>query len=559
MPADQNFRNFRAWFLEDDFRIARHASIEGWVRAFFSGRYLEVKGREFREIWEEEYPELSPAEKENFAAFVFRTLQQAAPTEESDYYSYISRDFFNEKLHINHLGGYKETLEKFHKLRQEGGIPRVPPYERLCIISRGSNKKPLSGDPLKAFRYTADLEDYVDLCKDRREFAAAGFEERDRDHLKRGVGLLHHSERLRVYLIVSHEAAAAYEKGTRWWVREDEPVRLLQVEIAGGARFRIDGSNASTTNEKDDDVNLCGLLRAYPEILDVIRQVLPAEQDERDYAGRRFYEAMHGLPHAPSFFSEGALARSFEKRFEGLIEDARESIARGEEEDDAQTGHFENASRDVQVLAGNKAERRLVSGRFIAEIVATACAAGSAAEAQRILAIASKVPEWRKEITGGDIMPLLGALAAENYGSKRFMGKRALSHMLCHQARDKNWRNGDEAAFVPVAIGYLLREKNWAQLQTILRCATREESWRKSIDRNIRDTIRLHRFDNAYKRFCIDVLIQRLEALDAGEPVRCCLGMAKHASAARRYEDGRNNSKRKFREKIEQVAWPACG
>ncbi len=440
---------------------------------------------------------------------------------------------------MKELKRVKRFLAQYYEDEKAGIRFRLEPFERPRLNSPGKRFKSFRANPLRAYGKFEDALAYWTLHKERRKFlrAKTKITARDRAFSNSGeVSVIHSSDEFRLYVIRSARAANAYSLNTHWDQEEssEEPLNVIQIELPNGARYRMRMGDFTAQDELRQYMNVRVMLRDHPRLLDelvpVVRHILLQQKDPGLVVDHQwvFQALISCTPHGATFLPEGLLSRGFVNYFSRKSEQARNATPQDRKDRRGLHAHpFAQASEEVCLLVRSKTERAKVPASVISGIIEDACLDLSVGEAQKIWAIAATVPEWREGIQAENVMPVFHALGRGNYRGG-YLAERALAQSFCLAAKFKDWRNGEEAQYLPQAIDYLLKKRDWPKLKTILVCACLKDNkaWREAIDRDTRNRITTYRFHNEYCRHHIDILMARLDAMDAGTYIPLSLKQA---------------------------------
>ena len=543
-------RRFAAMF--EDYRFHTVDALEnGWMDAWRDGKIdaksLEAARRRKRRSYifdREGYADLPEQDGKALLDFVADHLAEADPTEDKIYMPVLFR-WFRYGLWPEALKEATTILRRYDEDIKQGIRHEVERFTVQQMIPRKISEKPRPSpsDPLRAHNTIDELGRFFRKIDARKAFNdAARIRERDEKFLAEGSAVLfHNSSGLRIYGLKSEATREAYGKGADFqqggYIVEKEGLYYLQVETDAGARYRIALLSCTASDEDGHKLNLMRMMREMPPLAEAMAAAF-AVAEIPDWILSRGYDPVWEFAEASvhvcdkPVLPEGMIAGKFLKKYESILQKTEENIRKGpdltgvreSEKKRVLAEHRERIARsfyevgkDIYVLSRYPEERRQVPGDFIARLLRMSRETGCHEGAGKILAVASAVPEWAGHIPSADVAPLFAKLAEPDI-DRAAAKMRALAGLFTLAARHANWRNGEEAAYLPQIFKYHLAGKNWAALKTLLMCACyRDEvgkKWRAAVPMDVRDEILSHRFDNSYKDHHIDKLMERLENVD---------------------------------------------
>jgi hypothetical protein len=477
-------------------------------------------------------------------------------------------------MEISELAETKSVFRRYEELRAENPDLRSDPYKLYRWGSRpGIGRRAVKSDPLDGAKSFWDLKSFVREEEERQKRSS----EFDSKNFPKGIDPEN---------VISKTDEYCVYKVTGGGMMDGERVCLA---LANGAKYFIEtrstmGIFIVTQDEWGKEYMPERMFRNIPGLAETLAPLFA----EPDYGGS-YHMALnfaHTLKYAgkPSMLEEGIIAKAFEDKYREELEIIERIQAEERENPKPHRGayhardkasQFFNLYENISTLAHFPKERVLVSPELISEIIKAATKAGATGSVRRVLPVIYNVPEWREYLSPEDISPILEALSQQQsdfYSDNevqvwelfedaaspktehiRTKSYKYLAYALASLTTAPSWIDGSEAQYLPKAIDHILLTKDWARLKTILHCATRSnnpisEIWRDAIPKKLRDRIELSRFDNSYKAYHLDLLMQRMRDLDSGNDEKYRLREMPNTSEGREWYDRAAQKKRSDRE-----------
>lgn len=568
MDLGEHYTSFLRQFEAARQHLDRTMVHGGWLHAWQPSKYPDF--REVRDYFHYKeyylYPFLDDQELQaEFAKFAAEALYKADPSADKKYFSVLAR-WFRYGTGFNELSKIPAVLSRYEALLKDEPDVTSDPYRLYREANHpGMKRRPVKKDPLAAALTFNDLNDFIDLYEARKKRAKSFVSGQCPSDVSADQ-LIHAGEEFCLY--------NGYSRGGE----------SIVLELSNGARYYL-GTNSGRYGKyfeaRDENHRDAMPERMMRDVLGLADALAPIFSETFDLQVEDEYRP-GGSPHAvlsfaqalqfanlPSPFDNGFIASAFEKKYVGITERFAEKRGyqdqlRGydrerEQRDNARD--FYELYDDLATLVHFPQDRETVSGETISNILGATIEAGAAGSVRRSLHVINNVPIWRDAITAEHITPIFNSLAESvnmrlGYEGERLdeSGQKALTKLMTFIATTPYWRNGEEAKHLPLAIDYILRHKDFQSLKVILLCATRPDDevsqiWRDAIPQELKDRINDNRFDNLFKYHHIDLLMQRLDDLHAGDTRMYRLREMPNTRDAREAHDVGIEAKRRSRAK----------